>query len=219
MVNLFITHFDYTTSAKNLDNKRLGKQRVEALQILNLIQDLKFLSQRYNKPRPINPYDFRAWVRTLASLYKKEPIRLYRGDHCITLGFVYHPAILMFLGYEDSLKRYINAHIQEWISRGFENTMQTYKTYKEDQPIFTLDPTFHRNHKAALLTKEIERNEPKWYIKKKDFVEAYEYYQNYTGKANKTQSEFKYYIWPFNQKDECYVVKEIDGKLCIGFKN
>ena len=52
MVNLFLTDSDYRKSAKNLDDKRLGKQRVEAFQILTLLQDLNFLAQYYKKERP-----------------------------------------------------------------------------------------------------------------------------------------------------------------------
>jgi hypothetical protein len=37
MVNTFIPYADFTKCAKVLDNKRLGKQRVEAKQILNIL--------------------------------------------------------------------------------------------------------------------------------------------------------------------------------------
>jgi hypothetical protein len=37
MVNTFIPHADFKKCAKVLDNKRLGKQRVEAKQILNIL--------------------------------------------------------------------------------------------------------------------------------------------------------------------------------------
>lgn len=39
MVNTFIPYADFKKCAKVLDNKRLGKQRVEAKQILNIITD------------------------------------------------------------------------------------------------------------------------------------------------------------------------------------
>jgi hypothetical protein len=37
MVNTFLPYADFTACAKSLDNKRLGKQRVEAMQIYNVI--------------------------------------------------------------------------------------------------------------------------------------------------------------------------------------
>ncbi len=39
MVNTFIPYADFKKCAKVLDNKRLGKQRVEAKQILNILTD------------------------------------------------------------------------------------------------------------------------------------------------------------------------------------
>lgn len=39
MVNTFIPYADFNKCAKVLDNKRLGKQRVEAKQILNILTD------------------------------------------------------------------------------------------------------------------------------------------------------------------------------------
>lgn len=39
MVNTFIPYEDFTKCAKVLDNQRLGKQRVEAKQILNILTD------------------------------------------------------------------------------------------------------------------------------------------------------------------------------------
>ena len=44
MVNTFLTSSDFVQSAKNLDRARLGKQRVEPYQVLNLIQDIKLLA-------------------------------------------------------------------------------------------------------------------------------------------------------------------------------
>lgn len=70
--------------AKALDNRRLGKQRVEAMQIINLLE----------------------------SNEKK--------------GFKHHPASLMWKDHIDGLKYYCNCIIEEWISRGFKNTMDLY---------------------------------------------------------------------------------------------
>jgi len=38
MVNTFLPHADFVKSAESLDNKRLGKQRVEAWQILQALR-------------------------------------------------------------------------------------------------------------------------------------------------------------------------------------
>jgi hypothetical protein len=83
MVNTFVTDNDPVQCAKNLDYRRLGKQRVEAFQLLNVL--------------------------------------LERGDK--TKGWSNHPALLMWKGYENGLKYYLNCMIDEWINRGYNNTM------------------------------------------------------------------------------------------------
>lgn len=261
MVNTFITSNNYKIAAKNLDTKRLGKQRVEAYQILNLIQDLYLLSQIFNYPMPDNPYHRKEWIRNLAKQYNNtnyylfrhqneliwisrttKPYTLklhenaiiqsdgtilyyktYRGkvinnltaiypkysiitsnDRLITLGFVYHPAVLMWLGYEESLKQYINACIDEWILRGNVNTMKMFDINNNaiiENPEWVNNSEIHKNHKAALYIKEIKRNEFPWYSLKSDFVEAGNYYISLPIKSNtKSTSDFDHYIWPYNTK-------------------
>jgi hypothetical protein len=79
----------------------------------------------------------------------------------------------MWFGYETALKSYINACIETWIGRGYKNTMATYEVPEEyERPAWTLDPNFHRTHRAALLEKELTRNEKPWYINKVDFTSA-----------------------------------------------
>lgn len=48
MVNTFITQADLKLAVKDLDNKRLGKQRVEAKQILDKLYDCKAIIKYYN---------------------------------------------------------------------------------------------------------------------------------------------------------------------------
>lgn len=80
----FLPYPDFAESARCLDNRRLGKQRVEAYQILRALE-------RFDDPqRP---------------------------------GWRNHPAVLMWRGYEDALRLYMNATITEWTGRGFRNTM------------------------------------------------------------------------------------------------
>ena len=81
MVNTFLPHADFIQSAKALDNKRLGKQRVEAWQILQ------------------------------ALLGK-------------TKGWVNHPATRMWRNHEKSLCEYGIAICDEWIARGFNDSMR-----------------------------------------------------------------------------------------------
>ena len=129
------------------------------------------------------------------------------GDLYLTMGFASHPIVIMWMNHIESLKLYINCHIDEFLERGGkkETEMLKYKIdySKLEHPIWSSDPEFHRNHKAALITKEIVRNEKPWYINKPDFQSAYDYYSQESVKGSltktKTTSSFEYYIWVFTQ--------------------
>jgi Pyrimidine dimer DNA glycosylase len=220
MVNTFLTDSDFDKSAQSLDNARLGKQRVEAYQILWLIKDLEYLGRYFQDPIPEDPRLRHDWIRNIARRYKAlSSIFVVRGigrfilyiefdkaivkaipkksknvvviqghtfypasDHIISLGFVYHPAVEMWLTFETALKHYINCHIKEWIHRGFVNTMSSYELpLTFIRPKWSHDSTFHQNHRAALINKERVNGENPWYANNKLFVEA---------------GPFDDYIWP-----------------------
>ncbi len=96
MVNTFIVSSDPKKCAKALDNKRLGKQRVEAYQIINLLE--------------------------------------HKDD--TKKGFSNHPATQMWKPYLAGLKYYYNCIVEEWIDRGFNNTMKLYDDVSEDDLLF-----------------------------------------------------------------------------------
>ncbi len=50
MVNTFLPHADFVQTAKTLDNKRLGKQRVEAKQIINILSVKNYAGGWANHP-------------------------------------------------------------------------------------------------------------------------------------------------------------------------
>lgn len=97
-------------SLECLDNKRLGKQRVEAKQILNALE---------------------------------------HGG-----GWRNHPAVLMWEGYEDALKYYHNACIDEWVSRGKRNTMVKLEHPSEFEMPWWFGGKIHESHRANLLRKD-----------------------------------------------------------------
>lgn len=195
MVNTFLVHSNFTISASWLDNRRLGKQRVEAYQILLLLEDLNALSICLNIPRPTDPTLIRAWITQIDQTYKRLPYFYIRSDtmmirtdgkhqsegRFIKLGFVHHPAVRMWVGYEDALREYITAHIQEWIKRKFTNTMTMYDIKDSPRPPWMMDGKIYQNHRAALLEKEMSRSEAPWYINRKEFTQV---------------GSFPGYIWP-----------------------
>jgi len=81
MVNTFVTSTSLVQCARDLDWRRLGKQRVEAYQ-------------------------------------------LWRALTGVTKGWRNHPAARAWEGYTCALAMYTNVMIQEWIDRGYKNTMQ-----------------------------------------------------------------------------------------------
>ena len=207
MVNTFLVHGDFRESAKRLDNRRLGKQRVEAYQILNLVENIRILSVQ-SGIRCMGDFqefvrEIKRWYHSLPYVYilsgqgefliehikdkdeKKEDIKLDVGERVIKMGFCNHPIVEMWFGYEDALKEYIDCHIDEWIGRGYKNTMKRYSVKGGEKPVWCEWRKFHDNHKGALINKEIDRDEKVWYQKMEDFVKVKEEYVDYIWVKNK----------------------------------
>jgi len=109
----FLPYADVIESLRVLDSRRLGKQRVEAHQILNIL--------------------------------------LGRTD---TKGWRTHPAVKMWKGYTNALKKYFNESLIEWTSRGYKNNMKFEKIRgKIVFPVWFGDEGFHSAHRGNLLRK------------------------------------------------------------------
>lgn len=133
----FLPYPDLKKSVQVLDSKRLGKQRVETFQVLNI-------------------------------LLSRTPTKGWRN----------HPVTLMWTGYESALQLYQNYTIQEWVNRGYKNTMQLEEIVPGSvvmPPWFGLEE-FHRSHRSNLLRKD------------------YEYYSQYFDEP----SDLEYY-WPLEK--------------------
>lgn len=114
-VQTFLPYPDLRRSAACLDTRRLGKQRVEAYQLLRVLQGL-------------------------------------------TRGWANHPAARMWRGHEAALGAYMNACIDEWVGRGYRNTMVKVRVSRYRLPAWFGDDPFHASHRANLL-----RKDPAWY--------------------------------------------------------
>ena len=135
----FLPVANFTLSAKMLDYKRLGKQRVEGMQLLNAM-----------KP----DYPHKGWLR--------------------------HPAKIMWEGHEDMLKKYVNTMIKEWISRGYNNTMQLYD-YDPSAPMpdWFGNDKIHQSHRLNLLRKDFQYYSQHWpeeAIEYANSIDMYPYY-------------------------------------------
>lgn len=119
MVNTFLPYSDFVDTAKSLDYRRLGKQRVEAWQILQALL----------------------------------------GN---TRGWVNHPATKMWRGHERALCDYGIAICNEWITRGYQDTMREKFIAIHSELIDTGLPEwlgnydFHRSHQSNLKRKDAE---------------------------------------------------------------
>lgn len=110
----FLPYPDFKESAMVLDYRRLGKQRVEASQLIRSILDPTY-----------------SWSK--------------------------HPASKMWKGYLPALTLYMNTMIEEWIERGYNNTMKILEI--EDEiifPNFIGNENFHASHRSNLLRKNKE---------------------------------------------------------------
>jgi hypothetical protein len=189
MVNTFLVSHNFEKSASQLDSRRLGKQRVEAYQILNLIENIRILSAQsgircdgdfgsfvssvkkwYHSQEFVYILEKSGDVEELIEHYDKNNIVLEDDQRQIKMGFCNHPIVEMWFGYEDALREYIDAHIKEWIKRGFKNTMKVYGVRAKIYPDWVYWDFFHENHKGSLIKKERERGETPWYQMKKDFL-------------------------------------------------
>lgn len=118
-----------------LDYKRLGKQRVEAWQILNVLRGVD---------NDGNPKDHKGWV--------------------------HHPATKMWEGHIAALALYGMRCCEEWIERGYNDTMlprftnvfKSFVWYGDDpsMPLFLDD--IADSHKSNLIRKDPAFYKPLW---------------------------------------------------------
>lgn len=205
MVNTFILCSDLRESFKLLDNRRLGKQRVEAKQII----DVLLLYDQINNDCTTQ--------EQLIDLAKSNI--LFEN----VKGWKNHPATKMWIGHTNALKAYFNLCVKEWISRGKNNTMQLYDINenefscyeyivqsqadsgdlcgafveaesKNKFPRFVSFPPLHLSHKASLKMKDAA------------FYSAFDVgvYAN------------KGYFWPCNHSPEVYNIWKMEYLAPLG---
>lgn len=83
----------------------------------------------------------------------------------ITKGaWINHPCVLMWVGFESLLIEYSIAICNEWLARGYKDTMLSrfqakaleYAVQSSDQPIFLGNDQFHASHRSNLLKKNFD---------------------------------------------------------------
>lgn len=122
----FLPYSDFKKTAQVLDMKRLGKQRVECRQILDVLFDTPNKNGKIRK------------------------------------GWINHPAVKMWRGYEYYLCMYGIAICEEWLSRGYKDSQLTIikqylsKVENYKKPHFISDEKFLLSHQSNLMRKKPE---------------------------------------------------------------
>lgn len=144
----FLPYPSFHKSANCLDNRRLGKQRVECLQILNTLF-LGTISNRCSHCHKI-------YKRGLMSC----PHCDYNGFDIIKTPWYNHPAVQMWKGYEWALFDYTADMCCEWQERGFKDSVRTKIKgimikfpYAQNTPPWLGNEKFHASHRSNLLRK------------------------------------------------------------------
>lgn len=147
----FLPYADFAECARVLDDKRLGKQRVECLQILKALQP----------PEPCPTCKGTGilsvgWIRDVARVN-------YQCPKCMAAGVLKrawsnHPATRMWRGYEVAMLAYLEQCVAEWKRRGFEDTCWEKATEYVNKSVVVYppwlgNPALHSSHRAALLYK------------------------------------------------------------------
>ena len=110
----FLPYSSFEKSLRCLDRQRLGKQRVESFQILNI------LTMQTDKK-----------------------------------GWINHPAVLMWKGFEKALKLYYNINLRLWEEKGYKNIRLFPMVIigKVVFPDWLGNEDFHASHRSNLLRK------------------------------------------------------------------
>lgn len=162
----FLPYDDVVKTMKCLDYQRLGKQRVEAMQIMKALKQ---------GPKVIRCYDPKQLPagRKYIHIYNYFPDKLSKYEKYVKTPWFNHPATKMWRDNLDALAYYHNACIDEWIARGYNNNMLHIKHKKKfKMPSWFGNKVFHAKHRGTLLSKN-----KKWYSQFKWKEKAvYDYY-------------------------------------------
>lgn len=123
----FLPYPYFAQSAMVLDYRRLGKQRVEAFQLLVANGDEWAIAERTKRTGKVSP----------------------------PKGWTNHPAAVMWQPYSHALRLYYNTMIKEWVRRGYNNTMREAPVPAcIEMPPWLGNQQFHASHRSNLLRKD-----------------------------------------------------------------
>lgn len=154
MVTTFLPFHDIKKTAKCLDYKRLGKQRLEAKQLINI---LEYLDSCEYKEEAEDFLILDSKKRKIVFFKDENPFTdkvIYDKDKPRKIPWINHPALKMWIGHTEALKEYYNIILQEWIDRGYNNTMTPYIVINPIYPWWFGRHEVHISHQIVLLRKD-----------------------------------------------------------------
>jgi hypothetical protein len=152
----FLPYKSFEKSAKCLDYKRLGKQRIETWQIYSALKQGEYKECPECKGKGWQGF------ASNATIFLK--CKKCKSTGKIKTAWYNHPITQMWKGYENCLLIYGYLICQEWRNRGYKDTM-IYKFYKEiikkelscsiiETPKWLGNRKFHSSHRSNLLRKD-----------------------------------------------------------------
>lgn len=143
----FLPYEDFTQAAASLDYMRLGKQRVETLQVLQTLLGFRLVSSYKDAGGKKVALPKESWTLEV------------NGQK----GWRNHPAVKMWRGSELALLSYQDAVCDEWTSRGYSDSCKEKSHFLlepfKDSLGFSLpswlgDEELHASHRSNLLRKD-----------------------------------------------------------------
>lgn len=144
----------FIETAKILDPKRLGKQRVEASQLINIIE---------NKIKLDDDYEDRIQAKKIVSEFEDKPDKWpYKIEfekfkkRLKRVGFRNHPAVKQWTPYVESLKLYFNVMVKQWVLKGYNNNYSPYKINEKNLvvPPFLYNEKFIEYQRRNMIRKD-----------------------------------------------------------------
>lgn len=152
----FLPYADFIKSAKALDYRRLGKQRVEGMQLLKALASGPVLVFDPVLANWVPDKDYGGPFGKISTMSRVTP-------------WYNHPACKMWRGYEQALTDYTFTMIHEWTDRGYKDTCydkicdivsiwsEDWEPFQAKLPPWFGDETFHAAHRSNLLRKDPNR--------------------------------------------------------------
>jgi len=155
----FLPYPDFNKSARVLDDKRLGKQRVECLQILQTLAK--------------GPYQSRETILGDWKSCSKDEFDSLPKINTRRTPWYNHPAVRMWKGWECTLTEYAIIICTHWVNRGYKDTcigkirhvhygtpvkchsvVERQQGHNEYYTPWLYNPDFHAAHRSNLLRKD-----------------------------------------------------------------